>query len=370
MAQPIFPARQKLRGEIRRPEYSRPEGYSPPPFPPILQVGGTMISIQQNLTELEKSYQLRTKALECYVAAINNMAQYTVELDASITVSHRKYLSGLAVEVAEASLEGLAESRSTLRGLLRDYRDRAAQYLGGLRDQLSSTAHALQEMVEGLSQCDTDHTSKLRSALVRLREVAKSPEGSAVRAVVGAAADSIEQSLEQIRKQHQFTISQFQTELRLLHGRIDSLEAAASIDEASKFSNRRFMAEYLGAIPPGGASFLILKMRGLAEARARFGAPIADDLVGTFGRRLRNTVPKDSMVGRWSEQDFLAVVPTSKAMDAALIQRVADQLSMPYACMIGGKVVRIPLVVTVECLSGTAGATAEQIQARVVEAFQ
>jgi hypothetical protein len=75
-------------------------------------------------------------------------------------------------------------------------------------------------------------------------------------------------------------------------------------------------------------------------------------------------------VGRWSEQDFLAVVPTSKAMDAALIQRVADQLSMPYACMIGGKVVRIPLVVTVECLSGTAGATAEQIQARVVEAFQ
>ena len=329
-----------------------------------------MISIQQSLTELEKSHQLRTMALECYVSAIKNMAQYTVELDASITVSHREYLSGLAVEVADASPEGLAESRSTLRGLLRDYRDRAAQYLGGLRDQLSSTAQALQEMVAGLSQCDTDHTVTLRSALVRLREVAKSPEGSAVRAVVGAVADSIEQSLEQIRKQHQFTISQFQTELRLLHGRIDSLETAASIDEATKFSNRRFMDEYLGAIPPGGAFFLILKMRGLAEAKARFGSSIAEDLVATFGRRLRNTVPKDAVVGRWSEQDFLAVAPASKALDATLIQRVADHLSMPYSCMIGGKAVRIPLVVTAECLAGTAGASAEQLQARVVEAFQ
>ena len=66
-----------------------------------------------------------------------------------------------------------------------------------------------------------------------------------MRSVVGAVADSIEESLEQIRKQHQFTVSQFQSELRLLHKRIDTLETAAAVDEATKFSNRRFMAEYL-----------------------------------------------------------------------------------------------------------------------------
>jgi GGDEF domain-containing protein len=328
-----------------------------------------MISIQKNLSELEKSHQLRTVALECYLSAINNMAQYTVDLDASITVPHRNYLSNLAGEVAEASLDALAESRATLRGLLRDYRDKAAQYLGGLRDQLSSTAQALQEMVEALSECDNDHTVKVRGALVRLRDVAKSPEGSAVRSVVGAVADSIEESLEQIRKQHQFTVSQFQSELRLLHKRIDTLETAAAVDEATKFSNRRFMAEYLGAVPDGGANYLILKLRGLAEARARFGPAVAEDLVATFGRRLRNTLPKDAVVGRWSEQDFLAIVPSGKSTDAAPRQRVADHLSMPYACMIAGKVVRIPLSVTAEYLAGTAGNSAEQIQARVTEAF-
>jgi PleD family two-component response regulator len=73
--------------------------------------------------------------------------------------------------------------------------------------------------------------------------VAGSPEGGLVRAGVRAVADNIEQSLEQMREQHQFTVSTLQTELRLLHNRIDALEAAASTDELTKFSNRRFLAE-------------------------------------------------------------------------------------------------------------------------------
>ena len=91
--------------------------------------------------------------------------------------------------------------------------------------------------------------------------------------------------------------------------------------------------------------------------------------MATFGRRLRNTVPKDAVVGRWSEQDFLAIVPAAKPR-TNLVKRVADHLSMPYACILGGKVVRIPMVVTAECLAIAPGSTAEQIQARVAEAFK
>jgi GGDEF domain-containing protein len=332
---------------------------------------GPMISIQQNLTELEKTHQLRQTALECYLAAIGNMAQYAVDLEPAITGPHRQYLSNLAAELAAESPEALSESRATLRGLLRDYRDRAARYLGDLRNQLSSTAQALREMVEGLSQCDADHHEKLRDALARLRVVANSPEGGPVRAVVGAAADAIEQSLEQMRKQHKFVVSQLQTEMHLLHTRIDTLEAAAATDEASKLSNRRFLAEYLGATPAEGACFLVLKMSGLAEARARFGPAIADEVVNTFGRRLRNTVPKDAVVGRWSEQDFLAIVPAAaKPADGNLIKRFAEHLSMPYACMIAGKVVRVPIAVTAECLAFPPGTSASQMQARLAEAFQ
>jgi GGDEF domain-containing protein len=329
-----------------------------------------MISIQQNLTELEKSHRVRTIALDCYLAAIHNMAEFAVDLDAAITAPHRRYLSDLAAGLPDALPEVLAESRASLRELLRDYHDRAGAYLADFRNQLGSTAQALCEMVAGLSQCDTDHSEKLRGALVRLREVANSPEGSPVRVVVGGVADTIELSLEQMRKQHRFTVAQLQTEMRLLHNRIDSLETKISTDEVTKFSNRRFMAEFLGAVPPAGTGFLILKISGLAEARAKFGPAIADDVVATFGRRLRNTVPKETVVGRWSEQDFLAIVPAAKPLDRTLVKPVVEHLSMPYACMIGGKVARIPLVVTAECLAIAPGATAEQIQAQVADAFK
>jgi GGDEF domain-containing protein len=330
-----------------------------------------MISIQQNLSELEKSHKLRTMALECYVAAIANMAHYAVDLDAAITAPHRLHLSNLGAELAEASPEALTESRSTLRGLLRDYRDRASTYLCGLRNQLSSTAQALREMVDGLAQCDTDHHGKTGAALVRLREIAGSPEGVPVRAPMEAAVSAVEQSLEQMRRQHRFTIAQMQTEIRLLHNRIDSLEAAASTDEASQMSNRRFLAEYLRATSAEGACFLILKMRGLAEARVRFGVGIADEVLATFGRRLRNTVPKEGVIGRWGEQDFLAIVPAAaKPSDGAIIKQFAGHLSMPYACMIEGKVVRVPMVVTAECMAFPPGTPADQIHSRVTEAFQ
>jgi GGDEF domain-containing protein len=328
-----------------------------------------MISIQQSLSELEKSHQLHTLAADCYLAAIRNMAHYAVDLDETLTPPHRKYLTALAAEVEEATPEVLAESRSTLRGLLRDYRDRASQYLGGLREQLSSTAQTLQEMIEALSQCDSDHTVKVRSALVRLREVAGSPQGSGVRTLLMPLANAIEQSLEQIRKHHQFTVSQFQTELRMLHSRIDSLETASAIDEATKFSNRRFITEYLGSLSSGTAWFLVLRIKGLAQARARYGPAVADDLVATFGRRLRNILPKEAVVGRWGEQDFLAAAPAAKAAEPIPAQRVADHLSTPYACMLGGKVVRIPMEVNADYLAIAPGSTAEQILARVAEAF-
>jgi GGDEF domain-containing protein len=330
-----------------------------------------MISIQKNLTELEKGHQERKAALDCYIAAIANMAHYAVDLEASITAPHREYLSKLAAELEDAAPEALTQSRATLRGLLRDYRDRASEYLSGLRNQLSSTAQALREMVEGLSQCDTEHHEKLSGAVLRIREIADSPTGSPVRTRLRSEADTIEQSLEQMRKQHKFSVAQLQTEMRLLHNRIDSLEAAVATDEAGKMSNRRFLAEYLGATPAEGACFLILKMRGLGEARARFGPAIADEVVRTFGRRLRNTVPKDAVIGRWSEQDFLAIVPAAaKPADSSMIKRFGEHLSMPYACMIAGKVVRVPISVIAECLGFVAGTPAEQIQARVTEAFQ
>ena len=93
-----------------------------------------MISIQSSLSELERSHRIRAAVLDCYVQAIKNVAHYAVELDEEVSITHRKHLSVLATEVSTGEQDVLNASVATLRGLLREYRDKSASYLGTLRD--------------------------------------------------------------------------------------------------------------------------------------------------------------------------------------------------------------------------------------------
>ena len=314
-----------------------------------------VIWIRESSTPPSRPLEGSGVALKCYIAAIQNIAHYAVELDAEITGPHVKYLAGLAAEVQAAPSQFLPESRATLRGLLRDYRDKAAQFLCRLRQQLESTAKALQETVEALAQSDGDHSTRLRDTLKRVREAAATPEGAPLRAMLTAAVDSIEGDLAQMRREQQFTMAQLQTEVRILHQRVEALQNAAAMDQASKFSSRRSIEEYVESLPIAGFMVLILKARGLAQARAKYGASVADELVAMFARRMRNCVPKDAVMGRWNEQDFMAVLPVSQDREKADPQAVSDHLSMPYACMMAGKVVRISLEVSVEVLPAPEG---------------
>jgi hypothetical protein len=128
-----------------------------------------MVSIRASISELEKCEQLRALTRECYLSAIHNFSQYALELDEGITGALRNHLAELAHEVEICEAEGISETRATLRGVLRDYRDKASAYLNQLREELSQNANGLQRLVESLTENDGDHESKLRRALGSLR---------------------------------------------------------------------------------------------------------------------------------------------------------------------------------------------------------
>src|SRR5690348_14884118 len=121
-----------------------------------------MISLRESISDLERAEQRCRQALDCYTFAIKTTAQYAVELDKEITEPHRKYLDALAKEVAGSAVENLEGTASTFRSLLRDYRDKAAQYLSRLRQELASSASALQDLLATLNQNDGEHETRLR----------------------------------------------------------------------------------------------------------------------------------------------------------------------------------------------------------------
>lgn len=324
-----------------------------------------MISIQSSLAELDRIHQVREGLLDCYLSAIKSCANYAVELDSDATAEYRKYLLSLADDVSSGEMPAVLESRATFRSIVREYRDRGTKYLHGLRDELSSTARALEEILESLSQTDGEHEVRLRSSVHRLRELADSPEGGALGQALRGAASIIEQSVEQMRRQHQLTISQFQMEIRMLHKRIDRLEAIASAQDLTKVLNRAGMESRLREATPGEYCLVLITIRGLHRAETQFGAPVAEELAGAFAKRLGNCLPPNSVISRWSMEEAVVLAQIKQPEAVSLGKWITEHLSGPYVCLSGGKTVRPTLQLNVGVVDTAPGETQEAILKRI-----
>ncbi|MBZ5576503.1 MAG: GGDEF domain-containing protein [Acidobacteriia bacterium] len=323
-----------------------------------------MISINHAMSDLEKCDQLRLLTLDCYIAALQNAAQYAVELEDTITVPHRSHLKALTDGLAVGTAETLTESRSALRGLLREYRDKAADFLKQLREELSSTATALQDIYNAFNQSDGDHAGQMRKAVKTLREISESEHLEAMRPALVETTAGIEQSLEELRKQHLMTVSQFLVEIRGLHQRIDALENAAALDTLTKVFNRAEMEKRIRGAPEG-AALLLVGARGIRQSEKDFGKEVAQELAGAFIKRLRNSLTPAAVLGRWGEEEFIAIGPPKKAEALTAAKWIAERLSGAYACVQGGRTVRPAIQVEVAVVERLPGADAEPALAQV-----
>jgi diguanylate cyclase (GGDEF)-like protein len=297
-----------------------------------------MISLKNTVGELEACYNVRDLALDSYALAIRNIAQYSIDLDPEVTAAYKGYLEDLARTLRSPTPNALDESRATLRGLLRDYRDKVGGYMSQLREELSGSAQALQQILESLGQTDGDHEQNLHVALSKIR-AAPLPSNSEAANIIQGAARHIEQSLEQVRKQHQFTVSQFLMEIRMLHKRIDSLESAARVDQLTALFTRQEMEARIRE-RKDVFTLLLIKAGGFKTAEIQHGKEVAEELTGAFSRRLRNSLPSDAAIGRWGHEEFLAILKMDQPAAAALARKISEGLTGPYACLKAGKTVR------------------------------
>ena len=305
-----------------------------------------MLSIRNNITELERLAAERDTAVDCYRDVLHNVANYAVELDDQVTSQHRRYVTAVA-EGLTSTAESLREAGATLRALLRDYRAKAAEYLNNIREQLASTARALEEVMESLAQTDGDCETRMRSALGGLRELAQQPAAEPVRELLLSAANAVGNSVEEMRKQHRAHVAQFMTEIRMLHSRIGQLESAASIDSVTQLLTRAEIERQIRTLGPGNVSLLLMATSGLRLSEVRFNCDVAAELAGAFTKRLRNVLPPNTVIGRWSTEEFVAILNAPAADAIKVAKAVGEQLSGTYSCLMDGKVVRPDLQVRV-----------------------
>jgi len=327
-----------------------------------------MVSIRDSMSELERLHAVQEILLDCYTSAVRDMEQYAVEINDQITPPHKQHLAALTADLtAWPGVEAMANIRSLLRNELRDYRDRAATVLNGLRCDLVEKAEALQTIVEAMASADGDHEERLQTSLLELRKLAASPAAAPVKTALVEASGQIEASIEEIKTLNGLTISQFMVEIRTLHKRIDSLETAGRKDVLTGLAARTDMERLISAEVDGrkGFSLLLLRICNLPMIQRQYGLGIRTDVVSAFAKRLHGGLPPEANVGRWSEDRFMVMLAVEKSQAMSLAKRLTQHVSGIYVCMENGKPQRPDLVVNVSVIDHMGGGVYESLIARI-----
>jgi GGDEF domain-containing protein len=221
--------------------------------------------------------------------------------------------------------------------------------------------------LDSFAQTDSNYEVQLRTELGRLRQISGSLEEGAARATILAAADGIEHSIEQIRQQHRLTVSQFLVEIRMLHKRIDLLETAASLDDLTKLFKRDEIERQICAASGGKLCMLLVRASGFRQAEQQFNRGVAIGLAAAFSKRLRNSLPPGAIIGRWSEEGFIAMLSLETAEAMASAERVVAHLSGTYSCLERGKTVHPSLQASAAVVEQQPGDSPERTLKQVQE---
>jgi GGDEF domain-containing protein len=126
------------------------------------------------------------------------------------------------------------------------------------------------------------------------------------------------------------------------------------------------MEERIRSLSAGAYSLLLVRANGLRMAAVNFSPEVSVELTGAFTKRLRNSLPDHSVISRWGEEDFVAILHIPKADAVNSGKFIAENLGGAYACLLKGKTVRPSLQLRIGVVDSN-GDKPEKVLERVAE---
>jgi GGDEF domain-containing protein len=312
-----------------------------------------------NLEELKKCVAQKNELAMRYAFAIQSVAEYAVEIDATPGNEFRANLRRLAsaVECATSSSE-YEIVQSSFRGELRKFRDDSAQRLDRMRSEMSAAATAMQALAEGVTENGAGLESRIRQELFRLANAAASDDLEYVHEEISTAAAGLEQSYQELERRNQLAVAQLQDEIRSLHAELAQERRAIFTDRISGLWVRPKLDSRIEDLLLQPEPFWVLLVRyDLRRIDVEYSTSQVKSLLKAMAGRLTGTVPRGAMVGRWSYDTFAAVIETDPETEG--FQDVDYQSALGcYSIQEDGLALSIPVQVSAVRVGRLTGSSA------------
>ncbi|MGD1097726.1 MAG: GGDEF domain-containing protein [Bryobacteraceae bacterium] len=308
-----------------------------------------MISLWKTANDLDRLHDLQRATLECYAQAIASMAQYAVAPDQARAAEFRVSLQALEKQLRDSeSIDTIQAVETALRGQLRDYQEHAHSRLDQLHQEVIGAAKAMKLFAESVSSNGADHEKQMEQELKHLDVLTTYEDIGEIRHGLQDARSNLAASFEQLRRSNQLVIAQLQDEIRLLHQAIQSERRALFTDRSSGTWNHQKMAERMEELMRQDDPFclLMVRLRNLKRMEGRYSRIVIEGALKAVLTRFQNLAGEDAMLGRWSEDEFVAILPMEPTNALTLSREVTRKLSGSYAVQENGVAQNIVLQVT------------------------
>jgi GGDEF domain-containing protein len=108
----------------------------------------------------------------------------------------------------------------------------------------------------------------------------------------------------------------------------------------------------------------------LRACEKKYSPEVCAQVASAFAQRLCNGLPDHNVTGRWADEQFLSILPTSEAEALATAKWASNYLSGSYVCRHAGKSAVPQLTVTTAILTSASGEPAPELFKRIQQGFQ
>lgn len=329
-----------------------------------------MISLKKSLNDFDRSRVLERTAIECYCSALQCAESYLVEVDPPDTRETRSQLREVLTAVERTSdPEVLVDTRGRLRGVLRDYQERAHSQISRLRSDLESALVAMQGVADSMSAQNGDHREQLTHELMRLKATTGLQDISRIRAGVLSAVQGIETCVERMQYENQLVIAQLADEIRVLHDRVDAVGRLATLDPATGLLNRAQTETRLAVAASSETAqplcLIYIAVRNYKLVCHESGRVVVEAVMSALAGRVRSIFGDGAQVGRWSDDEIVVLALGDPATALHLSKKAASQTAGNYPVPIPGHLRNVILQTEVLFLERRTGESASEILRRI-----
>lgn len=325
-----------------------------------------MISIRKAVSDLDKLEELSRTAVSCYTQAVRSAEVHAIDVDPALVSHFRAQLQLLETRLEETvNSRELQEVQEGFDTELRAYQEKTRNKIEQLRKDMQAAKEAVEALANSITGSESDLDVDLKQELQRLNRLSDCDSLQEIREGIHKATARIAASFEQMRSCNRIAIAQMRDEIRLLHQEIQ--EAKKRPEPVVVVESQRKINSHVEDLQKRGAAFsvLLVVVNNLEGLRNCYSVELIENGLKSFERRLSGTVPDALMVGRWSSEQFAAVMEATPKNAMALCQQVTKTLSAPFVELGAGKPEALKFLVKAGVTDFRPGSDASKFQAKI-----